>query len=326
MRDQLGRQVNYLRISVTDRCNFRCRYCMPPAGIELMPMAEILTYEELLRVIAVLGRQGIDRIRLTGGEPLVRKGIIDFIRRIKETGQIWDLALTTNGSLLEGVALQLRQAGLDRVNISVDTANPGRFKTITGGGDFSAVWRGVQRALEVGLAPVKLNVVMTELLTEEDVQFFVQQIFRQPLVVRFIEYMPVGRCGIHTGYSTAALREAILRVSPGGLQPIAGPTGNGPAKYYTLPGAQGAVGFITPMSEHFCHNCNRIRLTADGKIKPCLLSDQEVDIKTLLRSGADEQQLYDRFNLALYQKKAKHHLTYQQKEAEVTRNMFQVGG
>lgn len=326
MKDGFGRRVNYLRISVTDRCNFRCRYCMPPEGVPLLPMAEILSYEELLRVIAVLGKYGVDRLRLTGGEPLVRRGIVDFIKQVKALGSVRDLAITTNGSLLGELAPALRRAGLNRVNISLDTSDPKRFQFITGGGCFSAVWQGVERALEVGLSPVKLNVVLTEMLTESDIHFFTEQINTKPLVIRFIEYMPIGRCGIRSGQSVAALKSTLIGTGKEALESIPGPTGNGPAKYFRWPGAVGSVGFITPMTEHFCHQCNRLRLTADGKIKPCLLTDQEFDIKGILRSNASDEMIYEQFLLALSTKKAEHSVNQVQKEENLNRSMSQVGG
>lgn len=325
MRDGHGRVIDYLRISVTDRCNFRCGYCMPPEGVKLLEAPEILSYEELLRVIRVLGDHGVDKIRLTGGEPLVRKGIVDFIRSIRALGTIKDVAMTTNGSLLGDMAHELKAAGLDRVNISIDTLDPLRFTRITGRGTVAETLRGIESAIAAGLAPVKLNVVLTEVLSETDVIYFIEQVYKYPIAVRFIEYMPVGRCGVSPGASIATIKSMIGGAGHGALEAALPVRGNGPAKYYRLPRALGMFGFITPISEHFCHSCNRIRLTADGKFKPCLLANREIDIKAALRGGSDDRAILGLFLKALDGKPSRHMLG-DVSGADLTRGMFQVGG
>jgi len=326
MLDSYGRMIDYLRIAVTDRCNFRCSYCMPPEGVKLLEASHVLSYEELLRVIRILGKYGINKIRLTGGEPLIRNGIVDFVRSIKKIGTVKDLAMTTNGSLLSQVADQLKSAGLDRVNISIDTNNPEAFSSITGRGHLEDVIRGIKSAMEAGLTPVKLNVVVTEVLSREDMSYFIKQAYKFPIAVRFIEYMPVGRCGISPGVSISEIKTSINKAGYGMLEKINDIKGNGPATYYQLPGALGVFGFITPMTEHFCHSCNRIRLTADGKFKPCLLANKEIDIKNTLRSGNSDSAIAELFFKALQGKPLHHNLGNEREGANLTRNMSQVGG
>ncbi|MBC8014734.1 MAG: GTP 3',8-cyclase MoaA [Sporomusaceae bacterium] len=327
MRDGYGRVIDYLRISVTDRCNFRCRYCMPAKGVDLLEAAEILSYEELLRVITILGKHGVNKIRLTGGEPLVRKGMVDFIRSIRAIGTVTDLAMTTNGSLLGDVAHQLKRAGLDRVNISIDTINPKKFTHITGGkGIVEEVLQGIESGIEAGLTPIKLNVVVTEVLSEEDVFYFIDRVHKIPIAVRFIEYMPVGHCGVRPGSSIADIKTMINKAGRGNLESAKATRGNGPATYYRLPEALGLFGFITPMTDHFCQDCNRMRLTADGKIKPCLLANYEIDSKMVLRGGVSDNEVYEIFLKALQAKPIRHRLSDTREGEELTRGMFQVGG
>lgn len=326
MRDSYGRVIDYIRISVTDRCNFRCRYCMPPEGVSLLEAQEILSYEELLRVLAILGQHGISKIRLTGGEPLVRKGILDFIRNIRALGTIKDLAMTTNGSLLGDMAYDLKAAGLDRVNVSLDTLDPEGFARITGRDKLADTLRGIQSAIDAGLNPVKLNVVLTEALSEADVCYFVEQVYKHPITVRFIEYMPIGNCGVRPGPDITAIKSMISRAGYGNLETAVAAIGNGPAKYYRIPRARGMFGFIAAISEHFCHSCNRIRLTADGKIKPCLLANHEIDIRTALRSGESDRAIYELFLKALQGKPVHHRLDDTSDGEDLTRRMSQVGG
>lgn len=326
MEDSYGRKIDYLRISITDRCNFRCSYCMPPEGVKLIEHAEILSYEELLRVITILGDHGVSKIRLTGGEPLVRKGIVDFIRNIRQIGTIKDLAMTTNGSLLGGMAHQLKEAGLDRVNVSIDTLDVKGFSNITGTGNLEDVLKGIDAAIDAGLTPVKLNVVLTEVLSEADILYFIHKVKENSIAVRFIEYMPIGRCGVKPGHSIMAIKNIINNAGHGALEPIVMERGNGPAKYYKLPGSRGAFGFITPISQHFCQSCNRIRLTADGKIKPCLLANLEIDIRSALRDGGNDQEIYELFLQALQVKPMRHILGETREGADLVRGMFQVGG
>ena len=326
MHDGHNRQINYLRVSVTDRCNFRCAYCMPEEGVPMLSHDDILSYEEMLRVIRVLSQHGISKIRLTGGEPLVRRGITGFIRSIADLNTITDISLTTNGSLLAGMAGELKAAGLKRVNISLDTIDPERFRCITGGGDVAAVIKGIQASLAVGLMPVKLNVVLTNIISKYDVAYFVDLIHREPVSIRFIEYMPIGDARVGPGPSIAEIKKMINSSGRGTLKPTLDIRGNGPAKYFCLPQAKGSFGFITPISEHFCGACNRIRLTADGKIKPCLLSNQEVDIKEALRNGAGDDEIVKLFYAIITNKPEGHTLSNSGNSTNFFRKMSQIGG
>lgn len=305
MFDAYRRDVHYLRVSVTDRCNFRCRYCVPPEGAGRLAPGELLSYEELLRLIRVFAGEGITSVRLTGGEPLVRKDLAGFIAGIREVKGIEDLSLTTNGSLLPGLAGRLKAAGLDRVNISLDTVNPERFAALTAGGRIGDTLRGVESALEAGLAPVKLNAVLTGALAADDLAYFVSMVQVYPVAVRFIEYMPVSGRPFAGGMSVEQVKKRLEAAGLGALEP-ASAKGGGPARYYRLPRARGCFGFITPFSECFCPACNRLRLTADGKLRPCLLSGREIDVKAPLRSGADDAVLAGLFRRAVREKPAGH--------------------
>lgn len=326
MLDGFNRNISYLRISVTDRCNFRCVYCMPPQGREWLKHDDILTYEELLRLITVFNREGVTKIRLTGGEPLVRKGIVDFIAAITALGVIDDISLTTNGSLLPSLAGGLKAAGLHRVNISLDTVNPLRFAKLTTCGRLEDTLKGIESAMAAGLEPVKLNVVLTDALSDKDLAFFADLIYDYPIAVRFIEYMPIGGSGASRGPDVETVRKLLCQAGRSRLQPASPVRGNGPAKYYRFPKAQGAFGFITPISDHFCGACNRLRLTADGKLRPCLLSDNEIDIKTPLRNGASDRELTELFRAAVAAKPQEHTLCRASGFPDFGRSMSQIGG
>lgn len=326
MLDNYNRNINYLRISLTDRCNFRCVYCMPPQGREWLEHSDILTYEELLRLIEVFGHEGITNIRLTGGEPLVRKGITGFISAITALGMIKDLSLTTNGSLLPPIAHELKAAGLHRVNISLDTVNPASFARLTTCGRLEDTMAGIESAQQAGLTPVKLNVVLTEALTEKDLAFFVELVYKHPIAVRFIEYMPIGPNGGGAAPDVAAVRKLLNKAGREMLKPTGTVRGNGPAKYYQFTQAKGAFGFITPISDHFCSACNRLRLTADGKLKPCLLSNSEIDLKTPLRNGASDGELVELFYAAVREKPQGHSLCRASGYPAFERCMSQIGG
>lgn len=325
MRDSQDRAIHYLRVSVTDRCNFRCAYCMPPRGVKWLPHADILSYEELLRLLAVFSRAGIRNVRLTGGEPLVRKGFVDFVAAVRGLGTIEDLSMTTNGSLLPQFAPALKAAGLDRVNISLDTVDPAGFAKVTYCGKVTDTLRGIESALAAGLTPLKINVVLTEALSAADLGFFVDQVRRHPVAVRFIERMPLGKNGLGAGPDVAAVRRMIEEAGQGRLEP-ASIKGNGPARYWRLPRSLGTFGFITPISEHFCNACNRLRLTADGRLRPCLLSDAEIDVRTPLRAGASDGDLAELFAAAVRAKPAGHSLCRTSGYPGFARRMSQIGG
>jgi cyclic pyranopterin phosphate synthase len=283
--------VDYLRLAVTDRCNLRCVYCMPSEGVPFKQHDEILSYEDMAYFVAVAVDVGISKVRLTGGEPLVRKGVPDLVRLIAATAGVDDISLTTNGLLLASFASALVDAGLSRVNVSLDSLDPARFRTLTRGGSVEQALDGVRAALESGFHPVKVNaVLMPETLTE--LEAFVALTRERPIHVRFIEWMPLGGCGPQTAERPVTKDEAlaVLR-SLGELVPVASPGGWGPARYFRFPRHEGTVGFISSVSDHFCDECNRLRLTADGRLKNCLFSDDEVDVRPAVRARDREATL-----------------------------------
>ncbi len=332
MKDGQGRQIDYLRISLTDRCNLRCIYCMPEHGVKSIPHESILTLEEVHKAIECASQLGIKHIRFTGGEPTVRKGLLGLIERTAQTPGIESVALTTNAILLPNMATDLKAAGLSRVNISLDTLDAEQYRFITRRGNLDDALKGVEAALSSGLSPVKLNTVVVRSLNQ-DLLSFARLTVDAPLHVRFIEYMPIGSgedcggCGwgLDDVVSAKEIIETInmqaQSIGLGSLQPTtATPDGWGPAQYYRLPDAQGTVGVISAISNHFCASCNRLRLTADGKIKPCLFSDTEYDIRSALRKG-DKEEVLSVFEAALSHKPSGH-----EHRVGTRRMMSQVGG
>jgi len=323
MKDAIGREINYLRISVTDRCNFRCRYCMPEKGVESKSHEEILSFEEILDFVKAVVPLGISKIRVTGGEPLVRKGIKGFIAKLNAIPGIQDLSMTTNASLLAPVAKSLKQAGLDRVNISLDSLKPERFHWITRRGKLEDVFQGIEAAIREGLTPVKVNCVVTKGFNDDEINDFVNLTKKYPIYIRFIELMPLGDTGWGKGHFISA--DEVKSLIKEELIPTEVSKGAGPARYFKVPGALGYIGFITPISSHFCDNCNRIRLTADGKLKPCLESDIEIDVKKALREKQGNQQIQRIFMEVLLRKPVCHHMR-PEINSEHRRRMWQIGG
>jgi GTP 3',8-cyclase len=304
----------------------RCRYCMPEEGIPLIPHEEILTYEEILRIVRLFVKEGISKVRLTGGEPLIRKGVIDFVSRLSEMEGIKDLGLTTNGILLKNFAGDLRKAGLKRINISLDSLRRERFCQITRRDDFEQVWAGVEEASRVGFSPVKINMVVIRGLNEDEVEAFAQLTFRLPLVIRYIEYMPSGNGEEWKKDDILTIPQVRSRLeNVGKLIPLSPVRWTGPAKRFRLEGALGEIGLIGAVSDHFCEECNRIRLTPDGKIRTCLFSDEETDIKELVRQGGSDLDLKNRLLAALEIKPEKHPINTQQFR-KCQRNMSAIGG
>ncbi|MDS0525861.1 GTP 3',8-cyclase MoaA [Clostridium sp. SHJSY1] len=285
MFDSYGRKINYLRISVTDLCNLRCKYCMPEKGIEKMLHNEILTLEEIQHITKSFVETGVDKIRITGGEPLVRKGILKLIEGIGKLDGIKDFAMTTNGIFLKKYAKNLKQAGLTRVNISLDTLNEEKYSQITKVGKLKDVLKGIEEAKRVGLTPIKLNVVLIKDFNENEIEDFVNLTRYEDIDIRFIELMPIGDLK-HWSMNRYVSNNIVLEKIPELIQ-MKSDDISSPAKYYKIPDGKGKIGLINPISCKFCENCNRIRLTADGKIKPCLHSNKEVDLKTLIREGKD---------------------------------------
>jgi len=299
---------------------------MPEEGIPLISHEEILTYEEMLRVVRVFAAQGISKVRLTGGEPLVRKGIVDFISRLSQIQQIKDLSLTTNGILLKEFAQDLKQAGLKRINISLDSLKKERFLQITRRDDFERVWGGIEEALRVGLSPIKINMVAIQGLNDDEIESFARLTLHLPLTVRYIEYMPSGNGEDWKETDILTIPQIQRRLEKvGKLIPIPSDQWDGPAKRFRIDGAIGEIGLIGAVSSHFCGECNRLRLTPDGKIRTCLFSDEEIDVREILRKGGSDQDLKERLLVALRKKPEKHYInTLQFKKCQ--RNMSAIGG
>jgi cyclic pyranopterin phosphate synthase len=324
LSDSFQRPINYLRISVTDRCNLRCIYCMPAEGVQLISHNDILTYEEIYIIVLAATELGINKVRLTGGEPLVRLGLPRLVQILADIDVIDDIALTTNGVLLGQYAAELKQAGLQRVNVSLDTLKADKFEFITRNNRLGDVLRGIEVARSVGLNPAKINMVVMAGVNDDEILDFARKTIDEDWHVRFIEYMPLAG-GSTTASQIISASDMRKRLdSLGQLEPCLPSIGNGPAKYFRFPQAKGTIGFITPVSEHFCFSCNRLRLTADGKLRPCLLSDDEIDLRQPLRSGISSAELKGLIKEAVARKPLRHHLV----EGYVPkgRPMTQVGG
>ena len=326
LRDQYGRSIEYLRISVTDRCNFRCTYCMPPEGLEWLPKADLLSYEEIAAVVAELAPLGLRRLRITGGEPTIRPALETLIGKLRAVAGIEDIALSTNGVKFQQdptLAPRLAAAGLDRVNMSADSLRPERIASISRralGFDPVAAARGAEDA---GLGPVKINVVVMRGINDDEIVDFARLTLEHPWHVRFIELMPVGEMRALTWEHVVPSDEVLGRVAElGPLTPGGGPArGNGPAAYYRLDGARGSVGVITPMSHTYCGSCNRVRLTADGQLRTCLFGDHQVNLRNPLRAG---EPLAPHFVRALAEKPREHNLL--QMQVGGLKALSQVGG
>lgn len=325
--DRFGRSITYLRISVTDRCNFRCVYCMPADGIVQRSHESIMRFEEIFRVVQAAAQLGIRKVRLTGGEPLVRRDLPELIRLIAGIEEIQDISLTTNGILLERMAAQLKDAGLKRVNVSLDTLQPEKFSRITRGGSLETVMRGLAAAEAVGLTPVKINVVAMRGVNDDELQDLAKLSIDRSWNVRFIELMPVknqrpwGADFPDPADAFLSIPDIKKTLAPLGLAPVPGSTHDGPAAEFFLAGGKGRIGFISPLSEHFCQDCNRLRLTADGNFRPCLLQDIEVPFLSALRAGkAVEPYIINAIN----SKPSGHELD--QNHLPSQRTMMQIGG
>jgi cyclic pyranopterin phosphate synthase len=323
LRDQFGRGIEYLRISVTDRCNFRCQYCMPVEGLPWLPKAEILRYEEITEVVRQLAPLGLRRLRITGGEPTIRPQLVELVRQLRAITGVEDIALSTNGVKLPALAAPLAEAGLDRVNISADSLRPERVAAIARrdlGFDLRTAATAAQAA---GLDPIKVNVVVMRGINDDEIADFAALTRAHPWHVRFIELMPVGELRELTWEHVVPTAEVLEHVAAlGALSDDAGPArGNGPARYYRLPGAAGTIGVITPMTHTYCDSCNRVRLTADGRLRTCLFGDHEVMLRDALRRGESLEPL---FRQALAEKPKEHALL--QMQLGGLRALSQVGG
>jgi GTP 3',8-cyclase len=348
IRDRFSRTISYLRLSITDRCNLRCLYCMPPSSI--IQHAELLSYEEMLRVVGIAVGMGMNKLRLTGGEPLVRRGIMDFIRNLTAIQGLDEIRLTTNGVLLNDKAAELRRIGIRNLNISLDSMQPEKFLKITGGDFFDQVWQSIQTACDLGFN-VKINVVAMKGINDDEFIDFARLALQKPVQVRFIEFMPIGNkenwdksrfisAGeLQTLISTLGTLEPAGqgRPSVAGTKDGAGATSSaprleGPARVYRLTtpdGQTGKVGFISPISHHFCDQCNRLRLTSEGRLRACLLHNHETDLKTLLRQGGTDSEIQEAIRETILNKPKGHTLQNDQTETGMTNcvgQMSQIGG
>ncbi|MEA2014997.1 MAG: GTP 3',8-cyclase MoaA [Thermodesulfobacteriota bacterium] len=332
MIDKHNREINYLRISITDRCNLRCVYCMPKEGVSFLGHKDILSYEEMLRIVGAAVKTGIVKVRVTGGEPLVRRGVTDFLVSLTKLVGLKDISLTTNGILLEDYAEEIFNAGIKRINISLDSLSPDKYREITRGGDLSRVIRGIQKAHAIGFSPIKINVVAIKGFNDDEIIDFAKFTIDKPYQIRFIEFMPVGSSALENNLrylSNDEIIQNISRFTP--LEPVI-PTRlnkiDGPASLYTLKGAKGRVGFISAISHEFCSSCNRLRLTADGHLRACLLSDEPTtDLKTPMRNGCSNYELEALIRELISKKPSGHRINSKQApRRKCVTNMSSIGG
>lgn len=326
--DTHGRCIDYLRISITDHCNLKCNYCTPFSGRNLLPRSEVLSYEEILNVAKAAVMAGISKIRITGGEPLVRKGIVEFCRMLSSIEGLKSLTITTNGVFLEEFAKPLFEAGVQRINVSMDTLKPERFQNITGHNQLSRVLTGIKRAEEVGMYPIKINTVVMRGINDDEIEDLAKFTINKPYHVRFIELMPTAGWAINDYQSLfVPIEEVMKKVARIGEVQIQPATDSyGPARLCMLPGAKGRVGFIAPMSWHFCGTCNRLRLTADGKLRACLFSKEEIDVKGPLRAGTSPTEMVGIFKQAVTSKPQGHTLNETEFQQAFGRVMCAIGG
>lgn len=325
MRDSFGRDIHYLRISLTDRCNYRCVYCMPEHGAVFHHHSHLMSDEELWRVVRVMARAGFDRVRLTGGEPTVRPNLVSIVEGIAKIPGIREIAMTTNGMMLERIAEPLARVGLRRVNISIDTLDAERFAKITRIGKLEHVWKGILAAERAGLAPIKLNAVIVRGYNEDDIVDLARLTLENAWDMRFIEVMPLGSVSDFQMNSLVPVEEMQARIEAefGALEPLEW-NGHNPARPYRLPGGRGTIGFISSVSAPFCEGCDRVRLTSDGKLRLCLLRDDEVDLLTQMRAGASDDELLELISRGVYHKPWGHGLA--ENVHPEMRIMSEIGG
>ena len=325
IKDSYNRRIDYLRVSITDKCNLKCVYCMPSKGVKYFKESDVLSDEEIVRFVRIAHKHGLRKVRITGGEPLVRKNIIQLVSSLKEIG-IRDLSLTTNGILLSKLAGDLKQAGLDRVNISLDTMDAKIYREITKEGDIERVWESIREAERVNLTPIKINVVPIRGLNDSEISSFASLTFENNYHIRFIEFMPANCNGLWTKDKCVSSAEILQKISGLGDLRRLRFKGRGPSRNFRFRGAAGVIGIISPISDHFCGYCNRLRLTADGKIRPCLFSKDEVDIKTPMRAGASDDEMEDLFRKAVKIKPQRHLINEDLASAAHLKTMSKIGG
>jgi len=323
--DRCNRKLNYLRISITDRCNLKCIYCVPYDFIPKLPHKEILSYEEILHIVRISVQLGISKVRITGGEPLVRKGVYDFLTRLTKIEGLLDISLTTNGVLLKDNINKIKSAGIKRINISLDTLNRKKFRKITGYDFFNQIWEGIELAKKIGFDPIKINVVPLKGINDDELQDIAALSIAYPFHIRFIEYMPMGtnQMEIDSYLLSPEIKKRISQL--GKLIPVEKGMNDGPAERFKFESARGEIGFIRPISQHFCNTCNRLRLTASGQLRPCLMSDVQVDLKTPLRKGCSDDELIEVFLKAVRLKPSEHNLSVD-RSAGVSAQMCAIGG
>lgn len=323
MTDKYGRIIDYLRISITDRCNLRCVYCMPPEGVPFKPHDNILKYEEILKIVEVGVELGINKVRITGGEPLVRKDVVELINGIRKISGIKDISMTTNGTLLPKYAYDLKKAGLSRINISLDSLNSNTYKKITRRDEFAKATEGIKSAFEAGLKPVKINVVVMKGINEHELKDFINFARDKEIHVRFIEYMPIGDARLLSSnyyFSLNAFKNELI--DKWGMVPT-DIKNSGPSMNYKMSGMKGSLGFITAISHNFCSECNRMRLSADGFLRPCLASDVEIDMHDEY-GNITKETIRKKFEEALNLKPFSHN--FYTKDSLPKKNMSQIGG
>jgi GTP 3',8-cyclase len=322
--DQYKRRLDYLRISVTDRCNMKCIYCMTHEKTSKLPCKDILRYEEIFRIAGIFANLGVSKIRITGGEPLVRKGICEFLAMLSGLKGVSDLSITTNGVFLKENITKIKSAGIRRLNISLDTLDRDKFIKISGIDAFSKVWESIMEALDMGFDPVKINMVALRGINDDEIPDFAGLSFSYPFHIRFIEYMPIGTSEMKSRQILAPeIKDRISSI--GRLDPVDNTSSDGPAERFRFENAKGEIGFIKPISEHFCNSCNRLRLTASGYLKTCLLSDSETDLKTPLRNGCSDNELTDIILKAVYKKPFEHPLVANH-SGMISGRMSAIGG
>ncbi len=328
MIDAFNRDINYLRISITDRCNLRCKYCMPKEGLSLLGHDDILRYEEILRIVHAAVRLGIVKVRVTGGEPLVRRGVLEFLKALGGIDRLREVTLTTNGMLLEDSASGLYEAGVKRINISLDSLDPVKYNQITRGGSLDKVLKGIDLANRIGFHPIKINVVVIKGFNDNEIADFAGMSFHRPYQIRFIELMSLGRTVF--GETDFISNQNIMEQIQSSYELISlaknGPT-DGPANVFRIKGAMGEIGFIGSGDRHLCRTCNRMRLTADGHLRACLLSDDEIDMKPALRSRCSDADLVGMIRRAITLKsEARGHSTEEINIRKCTKAMSAIGG
>ena len=329
MFDKFDREINYLRVSITDRCNLHCNYCRPKEGISLKGHADILRYEEIIRIVSIAVKLGLIKVRITGGEPLVRRGFIEFIAALKKINGLQDISLTTNGILLEQYAQDIFDAGIHRINISLDSLNKEKYFQITNGGSLDAVLRGIAKAEQIGFSPIKINAVAIKGFNDDEVLDFAKLAVDKPFQVRFIELMPMGQSNGY-GEDYLPMSQLMQKISAKyelEQLKVKESKSAGPATIFRIEGGRGELGFINPVSSHFCSTCNRLRLTADGRLRACLLKEDEIDLKKELSDNCSDAVLESLIKEAILLKPKHHDLDCSDRHLKKChRDMSEIGG